>query len=118
MRLALQFSIRGESGVWPLKAPGAGVGAGHGGPLLGEDPTLREREQGEDTAREGGEGGGATGRTKGQGRALCSSRTTEEEHMRDVTSQHSLAPLHIPVPDSASGGYSSKHPVYFKANLS
>lgn len=77
VRLALHWSIRGNCGFWPLRPPGAGAGAGagHGGALLGDDPTLREREHREDADR-WGECRGAAGCTKGQGRARCSSRTT------------------------------------------
>lgn len=51
---------------------------GRRGPRLGEDPTLRERDWGDDGSR-GGEWGGAAGRTNGEGRDLCSFRTTAED---------------------------------------
>ena len=75
VRLALQRSIRGDSGLWSLLPPGAEAGAARVGALLGDDPTLREWEYWEDTDRWGEWGG-----RNGQGRALCSWRTTGQEN--------------------------------------
>ncbi len=71
VRFALQLSLSWEEGV-----PGAT--AGRSGARQGEDPTLSERDCGDDGSR-GGDWGEPAGRTNGQGRALCSSRTTVEE---------------------------------------
>lgn len=51
--LALQRSIRGDSGLWSLLPPGAEARAARVGALLGDDPTLREWEYWEDTDRWG-----------------------------------------------------------------